>query len=115
MGDSSPWYNIDDDVDEVIVDRSPSVLFHNSPLSITEIPEGSPISPHKKSLNSDRARSIKEKKSRKSISRSNSSDCAYSDGDEAFRMNIAECKSPREGECLNGEEKVNKDSPFLKL
>jgi len=119
--DSSSWFD-DDDGDELIVDGSPSVLFHNSQLSSNEFPEDSSISSHKKSLNSDKKslnsgsrRSIEQKNSRIGECRSTSSDCVYSDGNDALKINIAEFKSPEEGECLSGEEKGDGELPFLKL
>jgi len=112
--DSSSWF-VDDDGDELTVDGSPSVLFHNSQLSSNEFPEDSSISSHKKSTNSGGCRSIEQKKSRIGECRSNSSDCVYSEGNEALRINIAEFKSPEEGECLTTEEKGDGERSFLKL
>merc|ERR550534_884407 len=74
-----------------------------------------PSLPQKKCLDSDRPWSIKDKKPQIGECRSNSSDCAYSHGNEAYRINIAEFKSPDVGEGLSGEEKGDGELPFLKL
>jgi len=101
--DSSSWF-ADDGSDELIVEESPSVLFHKRQFSSNELPEDPPVSCHKKSLNSGRPRSIEQKMSLIGECKSNSSDCVYSQRNEAFRIKIAGFKSPEE-ECLVGEEK----------
>jgi len=116
--DSSSEF-VDDDVDEFFVDESldgsPSVLLRKRQLSRNEVPEESFMFSHKTNLKNSKPRSIKKQKWRIGKCRKNSTDYAYSDENDAFRINIAEFQSPGEGELLSGEEKGDGEIPFLNL
>jgi len=114
LTDSSSLF-VDDDGHERTLKRSPSVLFNKSYISSIEFLEDSYISSYKKIIDSGRRSSIKEKMLRVGKSRSNSSDNAYSDGNEVFRMSISELESSDERESPSFDENVEEELPFLNL
>lgn len=108
MMNSASWGFDDDEVNELLVDRSPSAVLvqngdHYGESSSTTLLTPSPL------LEETISKTLKKPKV-------NSTDFAYAEANEATRINIAELGSPEDiGKYLSSDKKEDEEIPFLRL